>query len=1056
MYIKNQIFATLLRSLSRLILLSAFLVSFAHIGNTQSSDDNIKLTAEERAWIADHPVVTSSNVGHYVPYNFTKDDKPAGFSIDYLLLVAKKVGLKINFTEPTSWTKAMEQVTRNETDLFHSVSRNDIRDEFLNFTKIYHNSPTANFAKTGSSKINNIVDLELKKIGSIKGSQLSNYFNTTYPQIHILEYGTVPEALDALANSEIDVFSGSEFTIKYYILQNFITGLEDIGGSHLFGQQSIEEHRLASHKNMPILRDILQKGMDAVTDDEFQKIEKTWQTDQITIQSKDIDLTAEERAWISSHPILTASNRFNRPPFDFLRNGRPAGFGIDYLNLLSSKVGLKINYISDNSWANLLEKFKNKDIDIIHSVLENPTRKKYTQFSSPYLTVPSVSMGRIGSPRLNGLSDLKDKRVGVVSGSTLEDLYKIKRPNLELVKFETITDALFALSSSKIDIFTNSLISINYSIVQNFIPGLEIIGGNPLVVRDRYDHRIGIHKSNQILLNILEKAKAIITPMEFQTISQKWLTYQQVDTSLNLTAEELDWLSSHNVISTSTDPNLSPIEFIGEDDEIDGIAGDFLNIIAKKLNIQFKWVGNTSLDEGIEQLVAGTTQVISAIAPTLEREEQFYLTGSYLKAAHMIFSRNDSPIFGNISGIADRRVAQIKGYTINKWVNADYPSLNKVQVDTINEAMRMLSTGEVDAYIGDILTTSYHISRNGYANIIVTGQTNYSGDTVFAISKKHPLLASAMIKAMASITELEKTEIAHKWQSLRVENKIDTDFIRNIIIGALMVLMVILLWNYSLRKEILRRRKLEIDLIHAQRVAEDANDAKSAFLANMSHEIRTPLNAIIGFSEAIMLGIGGKLVSEKHKEYLTDIKNSGEHLAIVIKDILDLSKIEAGKWDLDEEKFSLDNCITSSVKMLEENFRQKSVTITYKGEKSINIYGDQIAIKRVIINLLSNSVKFVDNNGTVSINVSIEPNKDVKIAVMDNGIGIPADRIDHVLHPFEQNQGNHELNDEGTGLGLPIVLKLVELHGGRFILVSEVDVGTTATIILPACRHISD
>ena len=448
----KQIFSSLLLLFSRLILTSTLLVSFTQMSHSQSGNADIDFTTEERTWISEHPVVTSSNVSHYVPYNFIKDGNPTGYSIDYLLLVAKKIGLKIKFSEPKSWGEAMEQIKRNETDLFHSVSRNDNRDEFLNFTNVYHESPTANFAKSGSLKINTIADLELKKIGSIKGSQLSNYFKTRYPQINLLDFGTVPEALDALTNSKIDVFSGSEFTIKYYILQNFITGLEDIGGSHLFGQQSIEEHRLVSHKDFPILRDILQKGMDAITDAELREIEKSWQTDQINFQSESINLTAEERTWLSSHPVLTASNRFNRPPFDFLSNGRPAGFGIDYLNLLTSKIGLKINYISDNSWAKLLEKFKNKEIDIIHSVIENPTRNEYTKFSSSYLTVPSVSMGRIGSPRLNDISDLENKRIGVVRGTSLEDLYRLKYPNLELVKFDTVTDALFALSSSKIDV----------------------------------------------------------------------------------------------------------------------------------------------------------------------------------------------------------------------------------------------------------------------------------------------------------------------------------------------------------------------------------------------------------------------------------------------------------------------------------------------------------------------------------------------------------------------------------------------------------------------------
>ena len=223
----------------------------------------------------------------------------------------------------------------------------------------------------------------------------------------------------------------------------------------------------------------------------------------------------------------------------------------------------------------------------------------------------------------------------------------------------------------------------------------------------------------------------------------------------------------------------------------------------------------------------------------------------------------------------------------------------------------------------------------------------------------------------------------------------------------------------------------------------------------MSHKIRTPLNAIIGFSDAMLMGIFGKITEPRYQTYLTDIKGSGEHLATVINDILDLSKIESGKWKLRETGFSLNECIEDAITILMLQAKNKNISLKYEinlEHSSTYIFGDMHAIKRAIINLLSNSVKFTVENGVIKCAVNSTINGDIKISVIDNGIGIPADRIEHVLNPFEQCEEESYINEEGTGLGLSIVKKLIELHQGDFILESEVGVGTSATIILPKNR----
>ncbi len=311
---------------------------------------------------------------------------------------------------------------------------------------------------------------------------------------------------------------------------------------------------------------------------------------------------------------------------------------------------------------------------------------------------------------------------------------------------------------------------------------------------------------------------------------------------------------------------------------------------------------------------------------------------------------------------------------------------------------------------------------------------------------------------------------------MKVETKQDYGLVWKIIVASLSVVSVILIWAISLQREVIRREIVEKQLLLSQAEAEKAkteaeksqvkaeksqveaelaNAAKSTFLANMSHEIRTPLNAIIGFSEVMISGIYGEITQPKYKEYLQDITNSGQHLATVINDILDLSKIEAGKWHLKEQDFDLEICIKDAFKMLKSGAAQKKILLSIVKDiasNQVTITGDMHSIKRTIINLLSNSVKFTNVGGAVICRISQNDDQSIMIEIKDNGIGIPHHRLQHVLNPFEQIQEAHDLNEEGTGLGLSIVQKLIELHDGTFTLESEEGVGTSAMITIPAYR----
>ncbi len=243
---------------------------------------------------------------------------------------------------------------------------------------------------------------------------------------------------------------------------------------------------------------------------------------------------------------------------------------------------------------------------------------------------------------------------------------------------------------------------------------------------------------------------------------------------------------------------------------------------------------------------------------------------------------------------------------------------------------------------------------------------------------------------------------------------------------------------------------LRFDLSEAGEAAEAANRAKAEFIANMSHELRTPLNAIIGFSELMTGQAFGPLGNNKYLEYAGDIHESGSHLLDIINDILDLSKYEVGKIEVQEGPVDSARMVESSVHLLKESAEKGGVTVrTVIPEDTPHILGDERAFKQILINLLSNAIKFTPLGGEVVVEIKAGPNGATFLTVRDTGIGMAPEDIPTALTPFGQIDASFARKFEGTGLGLPIVKSLLEQHGGEFRLTSELGVGTTATAVFP-------
>jgi two-component system cell cycle sensor histidine kinase PleC len=311
--------------------------------------------------------------------------------------------------------------------------------------------------------------------------------------------------------------------------------------------------------------------------------------------------------------------------------------------------------------------------------------------------------------------------------------------------------------------------------------------------------------------------------------------------------------------------------------------------------------------------------------------------------------------------------------------------------------------------------------------------TSYIGETADGRSLRMtecPTADGGIVSIRSDVTQLKKTELALKARVAELE---DAKSFQDLQSGEL--------------------GELAVRFAEAKDVADAASRTKSEFLANMSHELRTPLNAVMGFSEVIKNEMFGAVGVPQYVDYAADIYASGAHLLEIINDILDLSKVEAGKLELAEERLDLRAVVESVFQLVKGRADEGGVKLMHDIANDLpRLYADKRKLKQMLLNLLSNAIKFTRQGGAVDLVASVADDGGLAIRVRDTGIGIAAEQFDLVLSPFGQVDSALAREHQGTGLGLPLVKALVELHDGHLVLESEPGVGTNISLCFPPDR----
>ncbi len=515
-----------------------------------------------------------------------------------------------------------------------------------------------------------------------------------------------------------------------------------------------------------------------------------------------------------------------------------------------------------------------------------------------------------------------------------------------------------------------------------------------------------------------------------------------------LTQEEQDWLADHPLIRIAPTPDYPPFESWDEKGRFQGIVASYLDHFASQLGIKFEIVRTEQWEENLAMLKEREIDSVSIIVMSTDRD---FVTVSkpYISYPAMLFVRKNEPRNLTLQDLAGKKVAVPNDYTGEFFLRDEHPEIEVVEAEDPAHGIRLLSQGKVEAFFGGLSVVNFIVERDGITNIRVASPTNFEYANGFGVRSDWEIFAGIISKTLDRTTAAQHGAFYAKWLSHGFTQK---RFYQHAqfwwIIGSILGVMFFgiaaaVAWNrkqaafigqLEAAKILTEEANLKLDQL--RRDAEAASDAKSSFVANISHEIRTPMNGVLGMCE-LLRGTG--LDAQQH-EYLDFATRSAENLLSLINDILDFSKIEAGKLEIEERVFSMDKLMTEVIGLMKMQAIPKNLQIIeYRDPEIDDCYtGDALRIRQILLNLISNAIKFTEQ-GEIHVRVLPATNpaasprpgtRLIRFEVEDTGIGIAADKLDHIFQPFEQEDASTTRRFGGTGLGLAICKTLAEMMGG--------------------------
>ncbi len=486
--------------------------------------DRISLAPEEQAFIDAHPVIRVHNEQNWAPFNFNEHGAATGFSIDYMNLLAEKIGFQIKYISGPAWNEFLAMMKSRQLDVMLNIVKTSEREKYIRFTaRPYLETPRAIVVRKDDTTVRKFRDLYGRTVAVEKGFFYEKYLRQNHPEIEVMAVKNTVETLRAVANGDADATLGVIQVEQFLINRHFFSNLKLVVDPGEKALRSFDQF-IGVRSDWPLLKTILDKAMRAVTDYERVILSRKW-----IIQEKGnidkIKLSQEEDEFLRSHPVFQVAFDVDWPPVEFLgRDLGLKGMTADYLDRIGEMLGVEFRPAKPRPWKEMLRAVEKGELDFFSAISPTSQRREWMGFTDAYLSFPIVILTGKAVPYIGSISDLKDKTVSVVDGYASHDFIVANHPDLTLLPVGDVKEGLMAVSTGNAFAFTGSLAAVSHVMSREGLTDLKVSGETPYA----YDIAMGARKDNTLLLRILGKALASISPQERNAINSKWtsVTYE--------------------------------------------------------------------------------------------------------------------------------------------------------------------------------------------------------------------------------------------------------------------------------------------------------------------------------------------------------------------------------------------------------------------------------------------------------------------------------------------------------------------------------------------------
>jgi len=1029
-------------------------LGYSDFADEVSSDFTaLNLSEEEKSWVRQNPVIKVAATPNWPPFEFQEDDLYLGLHADILRLAAGKVGLEI---EPVfdRWSVLQDKLKSGELDLCPGLNATDERKEYLLFTDPVSETSQVIITKA-EDEATSIADLNGRTVAVEKGYANEVFLSRNFPDINLLIADGTLRAIKSVITGEADAYIGTQAVSLYLIKKHRFS---DLKVAAFFEEAKPSHYRIGVVKSKPLLRDVLQKALKAVSREELAAIENHWFDSselidkEKTPEFESLNLTDEEKNWILNHKVIRFSGD-NYPPFEIIDDsGRYSGIASDYIRLIESRLGITFQFVPGLSWTEVVYGVNNKTIDCVPVITATDERREHISFTQPYLNFPQVIVTRADYPSVKGIKDFKEKTFAVSKGySEVEEIGRLY-PTINQYLVDNPLEELGAVAIGKADAAQGNLAVFTYLIDKHHLLNLRIASSSEI---EGGAMSIGVRKDWPELVSILDKVLASVSEKERSTINNAW----------NGRAEEF-WTQVRALLKW-----IIPICL--------GILIIVALIIVRNRHMakeihERKLMQAELVKLNQTQVFAADTARLAYLEVDIEKQEllvneQFYhlldtteeIEGGYSIPVETYLGKYVHPDDrGSLIKIMQDAEKSIEDYT-GQFEYRIYTREKALQYVFVKYNVKHDPTGAVSGIRGIILDITERKKLEEELRLTQFGIDN-AGDSVWWIQPETAMIIHANETAWKSlgytkeefinksIPQIDPVFPPEKWpplvellktgssQTFESMHKRKDGGIFPIEINARYFKFEEQAYIVAFSRDITDRKQAEDELKKAKDAAEEATKAKGDFLANMSHEIRTPMNAIIGLGSLL----SKTELNPKQRDYSEKIDRSAKNLLGIINDILDFSKIEAGKMDIEDTNFTLNDVMDNLSSMMGDKVAARGLELIFNQNMDVPpaLVGDPLRLGQILLNLTNNAVKFTEK-GEIEVSVKVvtedEQNVMLRFEVRDTGIGLTPQQVGKLFKSFSQADTSTSRKYGGTGLGLTISKKLSELMGGEIGVESE-------------------